>query len=152
LQPWQQQYLPGLTGYASLLFLPHGIRVLSAWLLGWKSIPLLAPAALFTHWLNFGAQGFSLAGTAGAMSGVVCAAFSFWVLSYAGMDFRITAKKTASWTDVILAGCIASTLNTFGMGFVYQHNLATLSGYFWGDITGLLACMFFIMLAFRSLR
>lgn len=152
LLPLQAQYTPELAAYASLLFLPHGVRVLSAWLLGWKAIPLLVPAVFFTHWLNFGMDGFTLSGFAGMLSGTVCAVFTFWALSYAGMDFRLTADRKANWRDVMIAGCIASVFNTFGMGLAFSHNSATLAGYFVGDVTGMFACMFILMLIFRSLR
>ncbi|PUB13095.1 hypothetical protein DFP92_10818 [Yoonia sediminilitoris] len=52
----------------------------------------------------------------------------------------------------MLAGCIASTINTFGMGWAFEHNLATLVGYFVGDVTGLFACMFLLMLFFKATR
>ena len=77
LLPLQSAYTPQLTSYASLLFLPHGIRVLTAWLYGWKAIPLLAPAALLTHWMNLGADGFTLVGIVGVFSGIVCSALAF---------------------------------------------------------------------------
>jgi hypothetical protein len=152
LNPLQRQFAPQMTAYASMLFLPHGVRVLSAWLLGWKSIPIIILATLFAHWLNFGASGFSVGGIVGAMSGVICAVFSFWALAKVGMDFRISNAKVASWKDVFLAGCFASVLNTFGMGLAFQHNVITLSGYFIGDVTGMLACMFILMLIFKALR
>jgi hypothetical protein len=67
--PFQAQYTPELAAYASVLFLPHGVRVLSAWLLGWRAISLFAPTAFFTHWLNFGLDSFTLIGVAGILSG-----------------------------------------------------------------------------------
>ena len=152
LLPLQAQYTPELAPYASLLFLPHGVRILSAWLMGWKAIPLIAPTALLTHWMNFGTEGFTLAGLAGAFSGVVCAAVTFWALAKFGMDFRITANRTANWRDVMIAGGVASIINTFGMGFAFNHNTDTLVGYFIGDVTGLFACMFVLMLVFKVAR
>ena len=138
--------------YASLLFLPHGVRVLSAWLLGWKSIPMITMVSLFTHWLIFGAGGFSIVGIAGVMNGVICATFSFWVLAKIGMDFRISSAKVASWKNVLLAGCFASILSTFGMGLAFKHDVVTLSGYFIGDLTGMFACMLLLMIFFKVLR
>lgn len=46
LLPVQEMFAPEMAAFASLLFLQHGVRVLSAWLLGWKSIVLIAPVAL----------------------------------------------------------------------------------------------------------
>lgn len=86
------------------------------------------------------------------MSGVICAVFSFWALAKIGMDFRISSAKVASWRDVCLAGCLASVLNTFGMGLAFQHDVLTLAGYFIGDVTGMLACMLILMLLFKILR
>ena len=152
LNPIQQQFAPEMASYASLLFLPHGVRVLSAWLLGWKSIPIITLVTLFTHWLIFGAGGFSVVGIAGAMNGVICATFSFWVLAKIGMDFRVSNAKVANWKNVFLAGCFASVLSSLGMGLAFKHDVVTLSGYFIGDLTGMFACMFFLMLFFKVLR
>jgi hypothetical protein len=152
LLPFQSSYTPQLASYASLLFLPHGVRVLAAWLYGWKAIPLVAPAALLTHWMNLGADGFTLGGMIGVFSGIVCAALTFWTLSQIGMDFRLTADKRANWRDIMLAGSIASVINTFGMGWAFDHNFATLGGYFIGDISGMFACMFVLMFVFSAQR
>jgi hypothetical protein len=150
--PFQTAYTPELAAYASLFFLPHGVRVLSAWLFGLKAIPLIAPAALLTHWLNFGADGFSISGILGVFSGVVCAVITFWGLAKLGMDFRLSADKRANWRDVVLAGSIASVINTFGMGWAFSHNTKTLAGYLVGDITGMFACMLSLMFAFKIVR
>lgn len=152
LLPFQSAYTPQLAAYASLLFLPHGIRVLTAWLYGWKAIPLLAPAALLTHWMNLGADGFTVVGIIGVFSGIVCAVVTFWGLARAGMDFRLTADRRANWRDIMLAGSIASVINTLGMGWAFDHNFATLGGYLIGDISGMFACMFALMLLFKVLR
>jgi len=152
LLPLQAQYTPELASYASLLFLPHGVRILSAWLMGWKSIILIAPTALLGHWLNFGVDGFTLVGLIGVFSGIVSATLTFWALSYLGMDFRLTARREANWRDIMLAGSFASIINTFGMGWAFDHNVATLAGFFVGDVTGLFACMFFLMLIFKVAR
>jgi uncharacterized membrane protein YwzB len=152
LLPWQQQYTPEMAAYASLLFLPHGVRVLSAWLMGWKAIPLLLPAAAFTHWLNFGLSGFTPLQIIGLMSGVVCAVVTFWALARAGMDFRITSGTRANWRDILIAGCIASVINTGGMLLAFQQAASTSAGYLVGDVSGMFACMLILMLAFKVLR
>lgn len=150
--PLQNQYFPTFQSHASLLFLPHGVRVLSAWMYGWRSIGMIAPVALMTHWILFGADGFTPIGIVGAMSGVVCAAFCFWLLAMLGLDFRISAGNTVNWRDVLIAGSIASTVNSFGLGFAMGNSLQTVSAYFIGDITGLFGCMIILMLAFKVFR
>lgn len=41
VSPVQEMILPDVIRFASLLFLPHGVRVLSASLLGAKSVPAM---------------------------------------------------------------------------------------------------------------
>ena len=36
--PIQPIFIPEVTLFAALIFPPHGVRVLSAWLFGWRSI------------------------------------------------------------------------------------------------------------------
>jgi hypothetical protein len=152
LLPFQADLFTNLTNFASLLFLPHGVRVLSAWMYGWRSIPLIAPAALVTHWLIFGNAGFSILGVVGAMSGVISAALCFWWLSRFGMDFRISAEKNANWRDVMLAGSLASIVNTVGMGVAMGNPAKTMAAYFIGDITGLFGSMVLLMFSFKIAR
>jgi uncharacterized membrane-anchored protein YitT (DUF2179 family) len=152
LLPLQANYTPELAQYASLLFLPHGVRVLAGWLFGWRSIVLIAPASLYAHWLNLGAGGFSVIGIAGAMSGVVCAALSFWALAKLGMDFRTSSKQAVNWRNVMLAGSFASFVNTVGMGLVYRNDPSVMAGYLVGDISGMFACLLMLMLVFKLLR
>ena len=45
--PLQTLLFPNLTTTISLLFLPHGIRIIAAYYYGWKSFLLLIPAAYF---------------------------------------------------------------------------------------------------------
>lgn len=153
LSPLQARYTPELAQYASLLFLPHGVRVLCAWLFGWRSILLIAPASLYTHWLNFGADGFSAFGIVGNMSGVICAAISFWALAKLGLDYRASSKEVVNWLNVMLAGALASIVNTVGMGvFFFKTDPWIMGGYLVGDISGLFACMLILMVVFKLLR
>ena len=47
LAPLQSLLFPGFTTSISLMFLPHGIRILAAYYYGWKSFLLLMPAMYF---------------------------------------------------------------------------------------------------------
>ena len=152
LNPLQHFFITGQNEYISLLFLPHGVRILSAWMLGWKSIPMMTLAAFFTQWLLFGVSGFSTLGIISTMSGVVCCTLSFWFLTGCGMDFGINNSKVANWKDVFCAGSVASVLSSIITGAAYRHNVDTVIKHFIGDITGMFTCMFALMLFFRYLR
>ena len=47
--PVQQSYLPMVTTFAALIFPLHGVRVLAAWLFGWKSVLYLFFANTIMH-------------------------------------------------------------------------------------------------------
>ena len=150
--PVQDAILPAFGNYASLLFLPHGVRVVSAWLYGWRSLIFLVPGSILSHSYLYGSAGFSVDYLMAAFFGVFCAAFSFWVFALFGMDLRLHKTRQVHWRDVMLAGVVASVLNSVGTTFFFGNDLATASARFFGDVTGMFASIFLLMLAFRLLR
>lgn len=88
--PLQNLLIPGVTSFAALLFPAHGIRVLSAWLFGWKSIPYLVCATLAADTLlesQFTAANLELAYTTLLTSSV--AWISFQILLIGGIKLRL---------------------------------------------------------------
>jgi hypothetical protein len=51
IDPIQHTYFPEITPFATLLFLPHGVRVIVTWLYGVWSIPYLFFATIFADLL-----------------------------------------------------------------------------------------------------
>ena len=52
----------------------------------------------------------------------------------------------------MVAGCLASVINTLGIGWMLGLDITTMTGYLLGDVSGLFACMFILMLTFKALR
>jgi hypothetical protein len=152
LIPIQNAVAPSFESFASLMFLPHGVRVIAAWLYGWRSIKFLAPGALITHFYLFGTEGFAFGQLSSAFFGIFCAALSFWLLSVAGVDFRQDQMRLTSWREIILAGSLASILNVFGTTLFYGHSLVATSAYLIGDIGGMIMALLAMMLIFRWIR
>lgn len=152
IMPAQRVFWPEFANHASILFLPHGVRVLVAWLYGWRAIFFLMPSALVTHAYLFGLDGLSANYLFGALSGVVCATASFAVLAQLGMDFRAGQGRFASWREVLLAGSFASVINVIGTSFFFGSDFSSASAYFIGDLVGLMVAMVLMMLAFRLFR
>ena len=152
LMPVQRLLLPDFANHASILFLPHGVRVLTAWLYGWRALLLLAPSALLAHAYLFGTQGFSTGYFFAALFGLFCATFSFWLFAKLGMDFRQGQARLASWREILLAGSFASVINVVGTSYFYGFEIQSASAYFLGDLGGLLAAMILLMLGFRWAR
>ena len=152
VMPLQDAVMPAFGNYASLIFLPHGVRVVAAWLYGWRSLPFLAPGAILTHSYLYGTAGFSVDYMMAVFFGVFCAALSFWFFAWFGMDFRLHKSNRVNWRDVMLAGGVASILNSVGTAIFFGNDLLTASARFFGDVTGMVASMFILMLGFRVLR
>jgi hypothetical protein len=152
VMPVQDAVLPAFGNYASLLFLPHGVRVVAAWLYGWRSLPFLAPGAVLTHSYLYGSAGFSLDYMVAVFFGVFCAALSFWFFALLGMDFRLHKSTNVNWRDLMLAGGAASILNSVGTKLFFDNDIPTASARFLGDVSGMIVSMFILMFIFRVLR
>lgn len=143
---------------ASVLFLPHAVRVLSVWLIGPKAFFALFPASLFISFLflrhEYDTFTLLLITLWGASSGVI--SFEFLRL----MNLNVYPKNIANinWRLLVFAGCLASFINCLGGAFLKSKGLTTveilelMTRYLIGDIGGLLFCLVVLMLALRYLR
>ena len=150
--PVQGYFLPEVTKFASLVFLPHGVRVLTGWLYGWKSLPLLAPASYACGLYYYGYENFTLALALAGIAGVVAAAVAFDVFARLGHDFRYVATQNTQWRDVLLVGAGASVVNSFGIEALSGSDFGTTIVRLLGDFVGLSVCLFILMHAFRLSR
>ena len=142
----------GVFATASLFFMPHGVRVIAAWLYGWRSVLILIPGTYAAHFLRVGSWSMSWAEFIGPMFGVSCAAFCFWLLARLGADWRLRPGFVANWKDVLLAGSLAAVVNAVGSNLLFGNGWPVVAGYFFGDIIGMLTLFGVLMLVFRALR
>jgi hypothetical protein len=152
IMPVQRYFLPDVSAWASLMFLPHGVRVLTAWLYGWWSILLLAPASFLTMVLLYGLENLTVWHMLSTMPGVLSAAFAFALAARFGRDLRFGAGHPARWREVLAVGILASILNAAGtMLALGEQPLVTLVCLL-GDIIGLITCMLILAQVFRFAR
>ena len=145
LDPLQAMAVPSLDGAASLVFLPHGVRVLAAWLWGWRAIPALLPGALATHlWLQ-GIGGIVTADILALIAGVVAAPAVFEALKAAGLDLTMPARRRLAWRDVLAVGLGASFCNSLVTNLVYDAPIQAYAAYVVGDFFGLFVLMGVLM-------
>ena len=147
--------------FASFLFLPHAIRVLSAWLLGPKSLIAMIPAGVAVSLIGGASpsQGYELIqeiilATFAASSAVM--AFEFMRLC------KINAYPKddgiVSWRTVLFGGVLASIINSLGSTWLKSGYfdaaliLEVIARFVLGDVMGLLLGMLTIMLVTRYLR
>ena len=143
---------------ASVLFLPHAVKVLSVWLIGPKAFFALFPAEIFISYFflrfDFDPVTLLLISLWGSASAVI--AFEFLRL----MNLDVYPKNAAriNWRSLVFAGCLASFFNSVGGTYLKREGLSTpeifelLGRYLIGDIGGLLFCLIVLMLILRYVR
>lgn len=161
VSPLQSAILPDVTIFASLVYLPHGVRVLSTWAYGWKAIPALAVGASISAWLFRPAEELNFLEPAlleGILFGASSAFVAFELMRFAGYNFYFGRFKRLSWKGLITIGAISSVINSIGQTLVFSgligldHVIEVLVIYAVGDLVGLIACMLALMFAFRWVR
>ena len=151
--PVQYLYLSRDFTVGSLLFIPHGIRVLAVWLCGSRAIlPLIISELLCTVllWQPDVAISTSLGSS---MVGGLCVYLTFEVFRLAGIEMRPDGKDSAltNWRSLMLLASIASVFNSVGKQ-IFFGSLAPLAdeililGIFWiGDTIGTFACLLLLI-------
>lgn len=134
--------------FTSLIFLPHGVRVLAAWLYRWRSPFYLLPGALTGHLFLYGPT-VELRLIIGWIAGLTCAPLAFTVLAMLGLDLRLSRQRRTHWRDLLLVGGVASVFNSLASAWVHGNPITTMSARFVGDLAGTLACLLMLMAAFR---
>ncbi|KIC22001.1 hypothetical protein RA20_02495 [Leisingera sp. ANG-Vp] len=159
--PVQKLFFPELTVFASLVYLPHGVRVLSVWLFGWKAVPPLAVGAFLSELM------FTEAGIRQLMQpvllesiavGALSALAAFGLFQLLGRPLFAGQARRMAWKWLLGAGALASVINSIGQSVVFSglifpgDQLPVMAIYAAGDLIGLTVCMFALMLIFRWLR
>ena len=158
--PVQHQFLSSSTMAGSLLFIPHGIRVLAVWLCGVRAILPLIAAELFSCVLiwkpDVGLDVF----LGSSMVGGLCVYLTFELFRLAGIELRPDGKDSAltNWKSLILLATIASAFNSIGKQ-IFFGSLAPLTdevlilAMFWiGDTAGTFACLLLLIGIRRRFR
>lgn len=136
---------------ASLIFMPHAVRILAAWLYGWRAVPLLIPSLVGEHLFLSGTDGWTLANGIATIGSVVCGPLAFDLLAAAGLDLRRGTGRKVKWPDLVLVAGVAAAIDAGLTGLAYGHDIETTSAWFLGDVIGMLV-VFLLLRSFFSLR
>jgi len=161
ISPIQNIFLPDVTDYASLVFLPHGVRVLAVLFFGWRAILPLFAGHLISDYLFQGTEAVDIEMSwliAAYLIGSMSAFLAFEIFRLSGNDLYVTDKLMPNWKQVILVGALASIINSIGQVFIYSSSMdastyALVSMmYAAGDLVGLVVSMIGLMFIFRWVR
>lgn len=160
ISPVQRLFIPEVTVFAALVFPPHGVRVLAAWIFGWRSFVYLYVAVTVTHFvltpdLPLGTKAFVAWGIVS-----ICAALTFSLLRLTGRDFREmkTEPNRSTWRGLMLVAFLSSDLNSLGHNLLFAQeiwpvgSLNVFLAFLIGDTLGTFAAFAALMLLLRTLR
>ena len=162
IAPLEMLYDNVLTGFASLFFLPHAVRVLSVWMLGPKALIGLLPAHLLVavvRAIYTGRELFDPAIVLGPLVASLSAVVAFELFRLANLNLYVDSLKGAlNWRTMMLVGAIASVFNSIGLTLVYRGYIdqasmySLMTKYLVGDILGLFLGLLILMFFFRWLK
>lgn len=158
--PVEASLLPTYSKIASLMFLPHAVRVLATAIIGPKAFFPLFPATLVGNLLRSRSFEVSFDGTSLLMVLVGAAsAPAAYILLKTVLGERLDfSRAMLNWRYVFLIGIIASAINSIGLVSIYimpaeiGFTLGLMLRYFVGDIFGLFVGLVVLMFTFRILR
>lgn len=153
-----QHRLVGDVIIASLIFLPHGVRMLSTWLLrGQAVLPLAIGEAISTLYMwrpDVSSHDVLLASiVGGSCCFILLEAFRIY-----GVDLYPSDIRTPNWKALILIAALSSFINSIGHGLAYAqsyhslHEILQIVFFVVGDTAGTVSLMFLLLFAMRYLR
>ena len=146
----QQSMVPGLI-YGSVLFFPHGVRVLAAYLFGWRSILYLLPISAVYAGLG-NDPGITVDGFLLASGSLVACVLAFEVLSRFDFIERDYLSVSMDWKTLILAGAFGALINAILHYTLDVTDMRASGAIFIRDFLGFLAVLIVAMLSFRLIR
>lgn len=153
IRPLQEILLPDTPVLFSVLFLPHGVRVMAVWLLGWRGVLYVLPASYLMWAISVFGNGVELDPISPLISiiGVYLAVFLLRGLSRWS---EVSLAISHSWKQCLLAGLVASILNGLSLSFLYGGGLdyTLMAGYTFGDIVGQIVLMLLLIVIMRLVR
>ena len=138
----------------SLLFLPHGVRILALYLYGWRAALYLFPAHLVTWaYLKFH-LGSEQSISSGGVS--ILASLLAMLIVFQKVQGVTSVAKKDDWKRILIAGAVASLLNGLGHATLYG-DVSSLTvdwimitlGFMIGDVSGLFFLMVIMIYVFR---
>ena len=153
--PVQEIIIPGSSIFAALLFLPHGVRVVSIWLLRERAlIPLFFASVVIYRSFYWYAEPFYLNYLL-ILTGTFCAYIAILFFDFGKIDLSVQNLSISHWRNLILLGFVASVFNAVGNSVILassidlESQLRTLIHYLIGDTLGVVGFLIILLALLR---
>lgn len=153
ISPLQAYLGLGSSGLYSLLFLPHGVRMLTMFFYRWMGIVYLMPSVLIMWYLEAYVNDLDIKLASAFLNVIACFLGWFVVFGVFARSDRLQSLRT--WVRLLISGVVASLFNSLSHAYLYRDVLPThemFLGYLIGDIFGQIALMILLIYVFRSMR
>ena len=155
IYPVQEIIIPESTIFAALLFLPHGVRVVSIWLLRERAIiPLFLASLVIYRSFYWYAEPFYLNYFL-ILTGTFCAYIAILFFDFGKIDLSVQNLSISHWRSLILLGFVASVFNAIGNSVILassidlESQLRTLIHYLIGDTLGVVGFLVILLALLR---
>ena len=143
----------------SLLYLPHAVRVLGAWMVGPKSILALIPASICVYFVTRPETGsLTQADFIIPMVGALCAPVAFELMRFVRIDVYPRSTGVISWRTLVFAGLLSSIINSFFSTlflegqFPIEDTFDVLTRFVIGDVMGLVVSLLLLVSLLKAFR
>jgi hypothetical protein len=143
----------------SLLYLPHAVRVLGAWMVGPKSILALIPVSIIAYFVTRPDTGPSTqADIIIPMIGALCAPVAFELMRVFRIDVYPKSTGVISWRTLVFAGLFSSIINSFFSTlflegrFPIEDTFDVLTRFIIGDVMGLVLVLLILVGLLKTSR
>ena len=157
--PIERALLSDYPGIASIVFLPHAVRVLGTVIVGPKIFFVLFPTIIVSGYFLFGSYGgLSWPLVVDAAIGASCAPLAYLTVKWVERkrpNFKLTLRN---WRMVFLIGAVASVLNSvmrvtlLGGERTAPKIVDGITKVIIGDMIGLMLGLVVLVFAFRIIR
>ena len=151
-------FVSGSPLLASLLYLPHFVRVVATWYFGYRAFFGLVAGHSLGFLITTGSSPFELNEMLIIVVGSGSAAAALWLLDWADLlKPAETAQKELSWRALVFLGFFASLFNAIGAALIRldgapsDEKLAFMLHILVGDTGSVLVGLILLMFGFRML-
>ena len=160
IMPIEAMMIKHNVALVSLLYLPHAVRVLGAWMVGPKSTLALIPASICGYFITMRPEtgAFATADFIIPIIGALCAPVAFELMRFVRIDVYPKSTGVISWRTLVFAGLFSSIINSFFSTlflegrFPIEDTFDVLTRFIIGDVMGLVIILLILIGLLKAFR